>query len=95
MDVVDDFIEVFWQRQCVILLQVARFAIGESGDRSFVNASELPLLSEARKAHEAIFALILERIGDADATYRRIGVAKMPKSGSEELGWEMKTVTIL
>jgi hypothetical protein len=80
---VDESIELSWKRGEVILWQVARFGIQGN---IFNDGFEKQWWSESRPSHDVTFALILEHIGGSDATYRRIAVAKMPDSGSEELG---------
>jgi hypothetical protein len=68
----------------IILLQVARFNTLRTADDGYEGLNYMPT-----------FALILERMNDSDAKYRRIGIAKMPEEGSAEQGWEMKTVTVV
>jgi hypothetical protein len=68
----------------IILLQVARFNTWKAADGGYEGLNYMPT-----------FALILERMNDSDAKYRRIGIAKMPEEGSAEQRWEMKTVTVV
>lgn len=86
MDDEDMSIKAFWMRKEPMVIQIARFKLHES----------LYLESKwTRTSKESSFGLVLERTSDYEAIYRRIGIVEMPEDGSEEFGWEMKTVTIV
>jgi len=87
MDTKDDSLQILWERN-VLVMHIARFAY-----------THFPLHYEWEfpedEKRENAFALLLQPNAGSNETYRRIGIAEMPHAGSEELGWEMKTVTIV
>lgn len=93
MDKMDESLAHLWNRKDVVPFQIARFKI--AGYPPPTESEEYPWWDDIRNNYEATFALILERTGDSASTYRRIGLAEMPGNGSEALGWEIKTVTII
>ncbi|KAK0100835.1 hypothetical protein ONS95_007282 [Cadophora gregata] len=81
---------IFCLEEEIFVLQVARFKI----QRDLIG---IPHWHPRKSSYsgDVSFGLVLEPTLNERTTYRRIGIVEMPIDGSEELGWEMKTVTIV
>jgi hypothetical protein len=84
MDVMDESNSILWRREDIHILRIGMFLSEPTSD------------SEHRQPPvEATSFLLLQEIPGLEASYRRIGIARILGPDVEGPDWKMKTVTIL
>ena len=85
MDVMDESNSTLWRREDIHILRIGMFSSEPTSDS----------IEHRQPPVEATSFLLLQEIPGLEASYRRIGIAKILGRGVEGPDWKMKTVTIL